>query len=105
MILKEFRDKRCPSCNSGLRINEGVIADPQHVLCGFRPITRVFYAHAQVLESLTEGQSENLDTMCLLRTLGQVKTDLVDRKLASVVDGNSQSAPMKDEAELKGKHQ
>lgn len=74
--------------------------------CEFLLVTSVFYEHVQILELLTEGQSENFDTMCLLRTLGQVKTDLVDRKLASVIDGNSQSAPIKEEVELsKGKCQ
>ncbi|XP_060768291.1 pannexin-1b [Neoarius graeffei] len=58
------------------------------------------YKCLQVLELLTEGESENLDTMCLLRTLGQVRTDLVDRKAASVIDGNSQSTPTKGEVKL-----
>lgn len=69
-------------------------------IIGSLPVTSVFCAHMQVLELLTQGESENLDTMCLLRTLGQVKTDLVDRKLASVVDGNSQSAHTKEDVEL-----
>lgn len=63
-------------------------------------ITSLFSAHVQVLGLLTEGESENLDTMCLLRTLGQVRTDLVDRKAASIIDGNSQSTPTKGEVKL-----
>ncbi|XP_071770039.2 pannexin-1-like [Centroberyx gerrardi] len=34
----------------------------------------------QVLELLQEAGDEGFDTMCLLRTLGQVKTDVVDSK-------------------------
>ncbi|KAM4603828.1 pannexin-1-like [Polymixia lowei] len=34
----------------------------------------------QVLELLQEAGDETFDTMCLLRTLGQVKTDVVDSK-------------------------
>ncbi|CAL8330141.1 unnamed protein product [Lota lota] len=34
----------------------------------------------QVLELLQEAGEEGFDTMCLLRTLGQVKTDVVDSK-------------------------
>lgn len=35
----------------------------------------------QVLELLKEGGDESFDTMQLLQTLGQVKTDVVDGKL------------------------
>ena len=34
----------------------------------------------QVLELLQENGEEGFDTMCLLRTRGQVKTDAVDGK-------------------------
>lgn len=34
----------------------------------------------QVLELLQEAGSEGLDPMCILRTLGQVKTDVLDNK-------------------------
>ncbi|CAL8332520.1 unnamed protein product [Merluccius merluccius] len=37
----------------------------------------------QVLELLQEAGDEGFDAMCLLRTLGQVKTDVVDRALIS----------------------
>ncbi|KAL6463254.1 hypothetical protein MHYP_G00276450 [Metynnis hypsauchen] len=57
------------------------------------------YKCLQVLELLTAGESESLDTMCLLRTLGQVRTDLVDKKLTPNIDGNSQSGPVKEEAD------
>lgn len=43
----------------------------------------------QVLELLRQGGGEAFDTMCLLRTLGQVKTDVVDDKAASGPDKNS----------------
>lgn len=39
---------------------------------------------SQVLELLREGGGEAFDTMCLLRSLGQVKTDVVDGKRPSV---------------------
>lgn len=42
---------------------------------------------SEVLELLREGGGEAFDTMCLLRTLGQVKTDVVD-----VVDGKTTPA-------------
>ncbi|KAG5284479.1 hypothetical protein AALO_G00027170 [Alosa alosa] len=45
------------------------------------------YKCLQVLELLRDGGGEAFDTMCLLRTLGQVKTDVVD-----VVDGKKPSA-------------
>ncbi|XP_055798605.1 pannexin-1-like isoform X1 [Salvelinus fontinalis] len=38
------------------------------------------YKCLQVLELLREGGGEAFDTMCLLQTLGQVKTDVVDGK-------------------------
>ncbi|XP_026888016.2 pannexin-1b [Electrophorus electricus] len=57
------------------------------------------YKCLQVLELLTEVESKTLDMSCLLRTLGQVKTDLVDRKLPPTIDGNSQSAHEKQGAE------
>lgn len=34
----------------------------------------------QVLELLQEADDEGFDTMCLLRSLGQVKTDVLDSK-------------------------
>lgn len=34
----------------------------------------------QVLELLQEASDEGFDTMCLLRSLGQVKTDVLDSK-------------------------
>lgn len=37
------------------------------------------FAFLQVLELLQEA-GEGFDTMCLLRTLGQVKTDVLDSK-------------------------
>ncbi|XP_062845234.1 pannexin-1b [Trichomycterus rosablanca] len=57
------------------------------------------YKCLQVLELLTEGESENLDTMCLLRSLGQARDDLVDRKVAAIVVSNSQTDLVKEEAE------
>ncbi|KAL6110518.1 panx1 [Pungitius sinensis] len=38
------------------------------------------YKCLQVLELLQEAGDEGFDTMCLLRTLGQVKTDVIDSK-------------------------
>lgn len=58
-----------------------------------------FCVHVQVLELLTEGENESFDAMCLLRTLGQVKSDLVDKKLTPVIDVNRQSAPVVEEAD------
>ncbi|XP_072531580.1 pannexin-1b [Salminus brasiliensis] len=52
------------------------------------------YKCLQVLELLTERESESLDTMCLLRTLGQVRTDLVDKKLTPVKDRNNEAPPV-----------
>lgn len=34
----------------------------------------------KVLELLQEADDEGFDTMCLLQTLGQVKTDVLDSK-------------------------
>uniref|UniRef100_A0A8C2ID41 Pannexin n=1 Tax=Cyprinus carpio TaxID=7962 RepID=A0A8C2ID41_CYPCA len=48
------------------------------------------YKCLQVLELLSEGGEGALDTMCLLRTLGQVRTDMVDRKQAQTVKGNAE---------------
>ncbi|KAG9282126.1 pannexin-1-like [Astyanax mexicanus] len=58
------------------------------------------YKCLQVLELLTERESESLDTMCLLRTLGQVRTDLVDKKLTPIIDGNNESPPVKVEVDI-----
>uniref|UniRef100_A0A8C2ICW1 Pannexin n=1 Tax=Cyprinus carpio TaxID=7962 RepID=A0A8C2ICW1_CYPCA len=57
------------------------------------------YKCLQVLELLSEGGEGALDTMCLLRTLGQVRTDMVDRKQAQTVKGNAE----KEISEIKGK--
>ncbi|XP_026105342.1 pannexin-1 isoform X2 [Carassius auratus] len=57
------------------------------------------YKCLQVLELLSEGGEAAFDTMCLLRTLGQVRTDMVDRKQAQTVKGNAE----KEIAEIKGK--
>ncbi|KAJ8412613.1 hypothetical protein AAFF_G00129490 [Aldrovandia affinis] len=43
------------------------------------------YRCLQVLQLLQESGGENLDTMCMLRTLGQVKTDIVDGKTPATV--------------------
>lgn len=51
------------------------------------PLVLCVCARSQVLELLREGGGEAFDTMCLLRTLGQVKTDVVD-----VVDGKKTPA-------------
>ncbi|XP_077087114.1 pannexin-1b isoform X1 [Siphateles boraxobius] len=48
------------------------------------------YKCLQVLELLSEGGEAPFDTMCLLRTLGQVRTDMVDRKQAQTVNGNAE---------------
>ena len=37
-------------------------------------------SYLQVLELLQEAGDEGFDTMCLLQTLGQVKTDVLDSK-------------------------
>lgn len=52
----------------------------------------------QVLELLSEGGEAAFDTMCLLRTLGQVRTDMVDRKQAQTANGNAE----KEISEMKG---
>ncbi|KAI7812985.1 pannexin-1b isoform X2 [Triplophysa rosa] len=48
------------------------------------------YKCLQVLKLLSEEGDAAFDTMCLLRTLGQVRTDMVDRKRSQTVDGKSQ---------------
>ncbi|XP_046695429.1 pannexin-1b isoform X1 [Silurus meridionalis] len=58
------------------------------------------YKCLQVLELLKDNENEKLDTMCILRTLGQVRTDLVDRRLSSEVDGGDQLAHSKEGAEV-----
>ncbi|KAJ7995963.1 hypothetical protein DPEC_G00232150 [Dallia pectoralis] len=55
------------------------------------------YKCLQVLELLREGGGEAFDTMCLLQTLGQVKTDMVDGKKAS--NKNMEDSPMAAERE------
>ncbi|TRY57369.1 hypothetical protein DNTS_024953 [Danionella cerebrum] len=55
------------------------------------------YKCLQVLELLSEGNQAEFDTMCLLRTLGQVKTDMVDKKQAQTVNGSAE----KESSELK----
>lgn len=37
-------------------------------------------SHFQVLELLHEAGEDGFDTMCVLRNLGQVKTDVMDSK-------------------------
>ncbi|XP_063059662.1 pannexin-1b [Engraulis encrasicolus] len=54
------------------------------------------YKCLQVLELLREGGGEAFDTMCLLRTLGQVKTDVTDGKKHS---GKPQPAKPERESE------
>ncbi|XP_042580308.1 pannexin-1-like [Cyprinus carpio] len=56
------------------------------------------YKCLQVLELLSEGGEAAFDTTCLLRTLGQVRTDVVDRKQAQTVNGNADKeiSEMKD---------
>lgn len=41
------------------------------------------YKCLQVLELLKEGGGKDFDTVCVLRTLGQVKTDMIDGKTAA----------------------
>lgn len=55
----------------------------------------------QVLELLKEGGDESFDTMLLLQTLGQVKTDVVDgrlleknRKISSNINGDTEMKGM-----------
>ncbi len=54
----------------------------------------------QVLELLSEGGEAAFDTMCVLRTLGQVRTDMVDRKQAQTIHGKAE----KEVSEMKGKN-
>uniref|UniRef100_A0A4W5NVC1 Pannexin n=1 Tax=Hucho hucho TaxID=62062 RepID=A0A4W5NVC1_9TELE len=49
------------------------------------------YKCLQVLELLREGGSGAFDTMCLLQTLGQVKTDVVDGKKSTSYQDNNVS--------------
>lgn len=58
------------------------------------------YRCLQVLQLIQESGGEALDTMCLLRTLGQVKTDVVDGKAAA----STKAEPREEEqsVELKG---
>ena len=61
----------------------------------------------QVLELLREGGGEAFDTMCLLRALGQVKTDVSDgTKLHIGKDGSDVAGPGEENSstELKGKY-
>ncbi len=53
-----------------------------------------------MLELLSEGGEAAFDTMCLLRTLGQVRTDMVDRKQAQTINAKAE----KDISEMKGKN-
>ncbi|CAN9509839.1 unnamed protein product [Ophioblennius macclurei] len=50
------------------------------------------YKCLQVLELLQEAGEEGFDTMCLLRTLGQVKTDVLDSKKACARKGAKENA-------------
>ncbi|XP_051544300.1 pannexin-1-like [Myxocyprinus asiaticus] len=59
------------------------------------------YKCLQVLELLSEGGDAAFDTMCLLRTLGQVRTDMVDRKQYQTTDGKTQSTKIEVSSELK----
>ncbi|XP_030593185.1 pannexin-1 [Archocentrus centrarchus] len=45
----------------------------------------------QVLELLQEANDEGFDTMCLLRSLGQVKTDVLDSKKMCSYKGNRET--------------
>ncbi|XP_028840048.1 pannexin-1-like [Denticeps clupeoides] len=54
------------------------------------------YKCLQVLELLREGGGEAFDTMCLLRTLGQVKTDVVDKK-SDLLKTDEQSGGVSDQ--------
>ena len=45
-------------------------------------ISALHHTVIQVLELLQEAGDEGFDAMCLLRTLGQVKTDVVDSKVS-----------------------
>ncbi|XP_057182752.1 pannexin-1b isoform X1 [Triplophysa rosa] len=61
------------------------------------------YKCLQVLKLLSEEGDAAFDTMCLLRTLGQVRTDMVDRKRSQTVDGKSQLTRTEISSEQKGK--
>lgn len=54
----------------------------------------------QVLELLKEGGDDSFDTMQLLQTLGQVKTDVVDGKLTE--KDRTTSSTNNGDAEMKG---
>ncbi|KAJ8410872.1 hypothetical protein AAFF_G00188290 [Aldrovandia affinis] len=58
------------------------------------------YKCLKILELLREsgGGEENFDTMCLLRTLGQVKTDSVDGRVTTMHKGNSTGAEMEHDS-------
>lgn len=51
----------------------------------------------QVLELLQEAGDDGFDTMCLLQTLGQVKTDVVDCKKGTCVLKNETETTKKEE--------
>lgn len=57
----------------------------------------------QVLKLLSEEGDAAFDTMCLLRTLGQVRTDMVDRKRSQTVDGKAQLSKTDVDSEQKSK--
>ncbi len=46
----------------------------------------------QVLELLQEAGDEGFDTMCLLQTLGQVKTDVLDSKKTCKINKDTNKA-------------
>ncbi|KAM9857384.1 pannexin-1-like [Aulostomus maculatus] len=50
----------------------------------------------QVLELLQEAGEEGLDTMCLLRTLGQVKTDVIDSNKTCSPKNNKETNKAKE---------
>ncbi|CAJ1053826.1 LOW QUALITY PROTEIN: pannexin-1-like [Xyrichtys novacula] len=50
------------------------------------------YKCLQVLELLQEAGGEGFDTMCLLRTLGQVKTDVLDSKKICLLRNNKENS-------------
>lgn len=68
--------------------------------------TLVCDVFTQVLELLSEGGDATFDTMCLLRTLGQVRTDMVDRKQAQTINGNAEKeiSERKGECEIRTAH-
>lgn len=55
------------------------------------------YKCLQVLELLQEAGDDGFDTMCLLQTLGQVKTDVVDCKKGTCVLKNETETTKKEE--------